>query len=203
MFRGFRSIFYKEVIQISRDPLTLLLMLVVPMIQLLLFGYAINTTVRDTKTAVYDLDHRREARDLLAAFENTDYFRITEYVNSDEELSGAIVSGRVKVAIKIPPDYSDRLAANRQATVLVLIDGSDSSIATQSVTVSTSVGLRRSLERLAVGISNQGVPELPIEVRPKMLFNPDSRSANFMVPGLIAIILQIITTMLTAFSIVR
>lgn len=203
MFRGFRSIFYKEVIQISRDPLTLLLMLIVPMLQLLLFGYAINTTVRDTKTAVYDLDRRREARELLDAFENTDYFRVAEYVNSDEELNNAIVSGRVKVGIKIPPDYSDRLLNGQQATVLVLIDGSDSSVATQSVTVSTSVGLRLSLARLTVGINNQGTPQLPIEVRPKMLFNPDSRSANFMVPGLVAIILQIITTMLTAFSIVR
>src|ERR1044071_9114609 len=124
MLKGFGSIFYKEIIQISRDPVTLVLMLLVPMLQLTIFGYAINTDVRNIKTVAYNLDLGRESRELLAAFENTDYFLITEYVGSDEELNGAIVSGRAKVGIKIPPDYSDRLALNRQATVLVLIDGS-------------------------------------------------------------------------------
>lgn len=205
MFRGFRSIFYKEVIQISRDPLTLALMLLVPMIQLMVFGYAINTDVRNIKTAVYNLDPGPESRDLLHAFENTDYFQIVRYVGSDEELNNSIVRGSVKVGIKIPPDYSDRLLANRQATVLVLIDGSDSSIATQSLQVASQVGLTESLARLSTELegSRSGTSQLPIEVRPKMLFNPDSRSANFMVPGLIAVILQIITTLLTAFSIVR
>jgi len=205
MFRGFRSIFYKEVIQISRDPLTLALMLLVPMIQLMVFGYAINTDVRNIKTAVYNLDPGPQSRDLLHAFENTDYFQIVRYVDSDEELNNSIVTGRVKVGIKIPPDYSDRLLANRQATVLVLIDGSDSSIATQSLQVASQVGLTESLARLGTELQGSGsrTSQLPIEVRPKMLFNPDSRSANFMVPGLIAIILQIITTLLTAFSIVR
>lgn len=200
MFKGFSSIFYKEIIQISRDPITLVLMLLVPMFQLTVFGYAINTDVRDIKTAVYNLDLGRESRSLLSAFENTDYFHIVEYVGSDEALNNSIVAGRVKIGIKIPPDYSDRLLANRQATVLVLIDGSDSSIATQSLQASTSVGLTQSLERLT---SNLNSSAMPIEIRPKMLFNPDARSANFMVPGLVAIILQLITTMLTAFSIVR
>jgi ABC-2 type transport system permease protein len=205
MFRGFVSVFYKEVIQISRDPLTLLLMLAMPMIQLLVFGYAINTDVRNIKTAVYNLDPGPQSRNLLHAFENTDYFQIVRYVDSDEELNNAIVAGRVKVGIKIPPDYSDRLLANRQATVLVLIDGSDSSIATQSLQVASQVGLTESLARLSTEIQSSGsrTSLLPIEVRPKMLFNPDSRSANFIIPGLIAVILQIITTLLTAFSIVR
>lgn len=205
MFKGFRSIFYKEVIQISRDPLTLALMLLVPMIQLMVFGYAINTDVRNIKTAVYNLDPGPQSRDLLRAFENTDYFQIVRYVSSDEELNSSIVAGRVKVGIKIPADYSDRLLANRQATVLVLIDGSDSSIATQSLQVASQVGLTESLERMSTQLqsSQSRTSQLPIEVRPKMLFNPDSRSANFMVPGLIAVILQIITTLLTAFSIVR
>jgi hypothetical protein len=89
--------------------------------------------------------------------------------------------------------------------VLVLIDGSDSSIATQSLQVSSQVGLTESLTRLSTALQSREsrTSQLPIEVRPKMLFNPDSRSANFMVPGLIAVILQVITTLLTAFSIVR
>jgi len=205
MFKGFTSIFYKEVIQISRDPLTLALMMLVPMIQLMVFGYAINTDVRNIKTAVYNLDPGPQSRDLLQAFENTDYFKIIRYVQSDDELNSSIITGHVKIGIKIPPDYSDRLLSNRQATVLVLIDGSDSSIATQSLQVASQVGLTESLSKLGTQLqsSQNRTSLLPIEIRPKMLFNPDSRSANFMVPGLIAIILQIITTLLTAFSIVR
>ncbi|HWP42856.1 MAG TPA: ABC transporter permease, partial [Blastocatellia bacterium] len=187
MFKGFGSIFYKEIIQISRDPLTLALMLLVPMIQLLIFGYAINTDIRNIATVVYNLDPGRESRELISAFENTDFFRVTGYVGSDEELNRAIIEGSAKVGIKIPPDYSARLANNRQATVLVLIDGSDSSVASQSITVSNSVGLRESIERLG-GEGAVDVSQLPVEVRPKMLFNPDSRSANFMVPGLVGII---------------
>ncbi|HKQ08491.1 MAG TPA: ABC transporter permease [Blastocatellia bacterium] len=200
MFKGFSSIFYKEIIQISRDPVTLVLMLIVPMFQLTVFGYAINTDVRNIKTVVYNLDVGQPSRDLIAAFENTDYFMITEHVSSDDALNHAIVTGRAKVGIKIPPDYSDRLLNDQQATVLVLIDGSDSSIASQSLQVSTSVGMSQSILRLSSTLSPAG---LPVDVRPKMLFNPDMRSANFMVPGLVAVILQIITTMLTAFSIVR
>jgi ABC transporter DrrB family efflux protein len=201
MFRGFRAIVYKEFIHVSRDPFTLFLMLLIPMLQMTIFGYAINTEVRDIETVVYDLDRRAAARELVDAFENTDYFEVVEFVASDAELDRAIVSGRAKVGIKIPPDYSDLLAAGRQAQVLVLIDGSDSSIATQSVTVAGTLGFRESLDRLASRLPDAG--RLPIEVRPKMLFNPDSRSANFMVPGLVAIILQIITTLLTAFAVVR
>src|SRR5690554_651836 len=91
MFKGFWSIFYKEVIQISRDPLTLALMLALPMLQLLIFGYAINTDVRDVKTAVYNLDPGRESRELIAAFENTDFFEVVRYVGSDDELNQAII----------------------------------------------------------------------------------------------------------------
>src|SRR5690349_7186295 len=200
MLKGFGSIFYKEIIQISRDPITLVLMLIIPMLQLTIFGYAINTDIRNIKTVVYNLDVGQQSRDLIAAFENTDYFHVSEYASSDEELNRAIVGGRAKVGIKIPPDYSDRLLNAQQATVLVLIDGSDSSIASQSLQVSTSVGMSQSISQLNGPMSSSG---LPIDVRPKMLFNPDMRSANFMVPGLVAVILQIITTMLTAFSIVR
>jgi ABC transporter DrrB family efflux protein len=202
MFRGFLSIAYKEALQIRRDPFTLFITLVLPMFQLLLFGYAIDTTVKDIKTAVYNLDNRRESRELIDSFVNTEFFKITRRAFSDEELNRLITSGKVKVGIKIPPDYSDNLLNGRQATVLVLIDGSDSSVASQAVSAVTGVGLSKSLERI---ISNRdsGSTALPIDVRPKMLFNPDSRSANFFVPGLIAIILQIVTTLLTAVSVVR
>ncbi len=202
MFKGFWSIATKEAIQISRDTVTLFLMLVIPMVQLLMFGYAIDTTVHDISTVVYDLDQRKESRELVDSFVSTGYFKIIHHVFSDAELNELIVSGKVKIGIKIPPDYSENVLARRKASVLVLIDGSDSSVASQAVAAATSVGLVKSVRQL-VGDSVAGGRDLPIDVRPKMMFNPDSRSANFMVPGLVAIILQIVTTLLTALSIVR
>lgn len=201
VLKGFRAVLYKETIQIRRDRTTLFLILLIPMVQLFMFGYAINTNIRNIRTVVYNLDHRQASRRLLDTFTNTEYFRIVRYVHSDRELNETIVSGRAKIGIKIPADYSERLLGERTATVLVLIDGSDSSIASQAVAVSNAVGLRQSLESLLDSSGSSPLP--PVEVRPKMLFNPDMRSANFMVPGLIAIILQIITTFLTAFSLVR
>ena len=109
MFKGFSSIFYKEVIQVSRDPLTLLLMLVVPMVQLIIFGYAINTDIRNIRTAVHNLDPGEESRELIDAFRNTDYFSVVLWVHSDEQLNDAIVRGQAKVGVKIPPDYSQRV----------------------------------------------------------------------------------------------
>lgn len=202
MLGGFRAVLYKETLQIRRDRITLFLTLLIPMFQLLMFGYAINTNVRNIKTVVYNLDKRQHSRRMLDAFANTQYFQIVQHVGSDRQLNDAIVSGRAKIGIKIPADYSERILRRQPATVLVLIDGSDSSIASQAVAVSNAVGLRQSLEVLLAGGPATGSPA-PIEVRPKMLFNPDMRSTNFMVPGLIAIILQIVTTFLTAFSLVR
>ncbi len=200
--RGFLGALYKEFIHIRRDPATLVLTLAIPLLQIILFGYAINTDVKNIPTVVYDMDQRRAGRELIAAYRNTDYFRIVGEVYSDRELNDAIVAGRAKVGIKIPSDFSQRLFDERQATVLVLVDGSDSSIAMNALNVANAVGLRTSLNRLGV-TSAAGQPVVPVEVRPKMLFNPDLKSANFIIPGLIGIIMQNITILLTAFAIVR
>ncbi len=200
--RGFIGTLYKEFIHLRRDPATLVLALAIPLMQILLFGYAINTDVKNIPTVVYDLDQRRAGRELIAAYRNTEYFRIVGEVHSDRELKDAVVAGRAKVGIKIPVDFSGRLLTDRQATVLVLVDGSDSSIAMNALNVANAVGLRTSLNRL-VESSPTGSPAVPVEVRPRMLFNPDLKSANFIIPGLIGIILQNITILLTAFAIVR
>ena len=114
-------------------------------------------------------------------------------------MTDAIVSGKFRVGIKIPVDYSDKLLHGMSAQVLVLIDGSDSSVAGQAINVSTSIGLEESLKR-ALG---DNVAAFSVDMRPKILFNPDSRSPNFFLPGLTAVLLLNVTTFLTAFSIVR
>lgn len=196
MFGGFRAVALKEYIHIRRDPFTLFLVLVIPLIQLVMFGYAINTDVKRVRMIVYDADGHRAARDLIAQLENTEIFHLVGRVGSDRELQRAMISGEARVGVKIPVTYSRDLLAERGAMFLVLIDGSDSTVAMQALNAANAVALVHTLRKVVAG-------RPVVEARPRMLFNPDLRSANFMVPGLLAIILQIATTFLSAFAIVR
>jgi len=198
-FRGFSAVFYKEALHVRRDFATLFFSLIIPLLQMFLLGFGIDTNVRQINTVVYNADGREESRELLDRLKNSDTFHVARYVNNDHDLTDAIVSGKCRVGIKIPVDYSDRLLHQMGAQVLVLIDGSDSSVAGQAINVTTAIGLDESLRRALVS----GSDVFAVDMRPKILFNPDSRSPNFFLPGLTAILLLNVTTFLTAFSIVR
>ncbi|MDD4505530.1 MAG: ABC transporter permease [Sulfurospirillaceae bacterium] len=198
MIRGFKAIFYKESKQISRDRGTLIFIFLIPIMQLLIFGYAINTTVSDIKTATLNLDRSQKSSELLWAFDNSGYFKVVKEVNSKEELVRDIVKGDIKVGIVIPENYSREILAGRSGSVLVMIDGSDSSVASQAQQAASLIGLN-----LNLSTQNIEVAQKSIDVRTQMLFNPDSKTANFMVPGLIAVILNITTVILTSLSIVK
>ncbi len=197
--RGFRAVLRKERIQMLRDRGTLRFALLIPVFQLTLFGL-IDTTIEDVPTAVFDQSRTPESRELLDAFEGTALFAITRHVPSREALREAIVSGRVAIGIEVPPGYGRDLLYGRPAQVLVLIDGSDSTLSSQTLAAANGLGLSRSLAELA---RQEGIVRLPLEVRPRLLFNPDSRSANLLVPGLIAVILSFSGTLLSAYGIVR
>jgi ABC-2 type transport system permease protein len=199
LFRGFSAVFYKESLHIRRDFSTLFFSLIIPILQMFLLGFAIDTNIRQINTVIYNADGRRESRELLDRLKNSDTFHLIRYVNNDRDLNDAIISGRCRVGVKIPVDYSDRLLHQTGAQVLVLIDGSDSSVAGQAINVTTAIGLDESLRRV---LANSEAT-FPVEMRPKILFNPDSRSPNFFLPGLVAVLLLNVTTFLTAFSIVR
>ncbi len=198
-FRGFSAVFYKEALHVRRDFGTLFFSLIIPLLQMFLLGFGIDTNIRQINTVVYNADDRRESRELLDRLRNSDTFRLVRFVESDHDLTDAIVSGKCRVGIKIPVDYSDRLIHKMSAQVLVLIDGSDSSVAGQAINVTTAIGLDESLRRV---LADSSAP-FAVDMRPKILFNPDSRSPNFFLPGLTAILLLNVTTFLTAFSIVR
>jgi ABC-type multidrug transport system permease subunit len=201
MFKGLTSIMYKESRHILRDPRTLFLMLLVPALQLTVFGYAIDLDVKNIPTYVYDLDGRAESRALVDSFENSGYFSIKRHVRSEGEVLDAIVRGDAKIGLKIPRDYSDRLLTGEHTEIQVLIDGSDSTVAMQALNVSNAIALQKSIAILSGTLSDDMAP--PVQAQPRVLFNPDMRTANFMVPGLVGIILQMITMLLTAFAIVR
>lgn len=192
-----------------RDSFAIMFALFVPILEMVILGYAIDTNVRQVKTVVYDQSGILEniengsigssaSRALLDRFRNSDTYHIYKYVHSDKDLNREIIAGKARVGIKIPYDFDRNLVKGQSAQVMVLVDGSDSSVAGQALNVATAIGLDESLRQI---VPNAKVP--PIEIRPKILFNPDSRSPNFFLPALIAVLLLFITTMLTAFSVVR
>jgi drug efflux transport system permease protein len=197
-FRGFGAVFYKEVLHIRRDQMALFFALIMPLMQMFLLGFGIDTNVRQVRTVVFDENNRAESRQLIDRFRNSDTFRVVASVQNDKGLNDAIVGGQARVGVKIPWDYSDQLLKKGTAQVLVLIDGSDSSVAGQAINVATAIGLDESLKRV---LSERQV--LPVEIRPQLLFNPASRSPNFFLPGLMSALLLNVTTFLTAFAIVR
>ena len=204
MFRGLWSIAKKEFIHVRRDPVTIFIALMIPMVQLTILGYALDTDIKHIRTAVYNLDHRAASRELIDKFEATQYYNVVEHVRSDEALRQAIVDGRVHVGIKIPPDYSERVNRGEDARVLVLVDGSDSQMAFRAQSTAVSLGLQLSIRQVNPEFnSGLRMAHPPIDIRPRTLFNPDMRSANFMVPGLLGVIMQLVTVMLTALAIVR
>ncbi|HET9343548.1 MAG TPA: ABC transporter permease [Candidatus Eremiobacteraceae bacterium] len=196
--RGFGAVLYKELIHVVHDPTTLVLALALPLLQLLIFGYAINTRVEHIGTAYLDEDHGQIAVRVLDALRASQDFNLVYEAGSREQLHELIVADKVKIAIDVPPNFSADVIAGRPAQLQVLIDGSDSSIADVALASASSIGSALSAQldpRLSV------TPQL-IDVRPRTLFNPSLRSANFLVPGLIGVIMQIITIFLTALAIV-
>ncbi len=209
---GFRAVFQKEFSHIRREPATLFFALIVPVMQTIVFGFAINTEIENIPTVVFDLDGRTESRAFRDAIRNTNTFTIVERVLDEDSFDRALTSGRARVGVRIPADYSDRLLAGEQALVQIVIDGSDSQVATTALNTMNLLGLNLSVRRakaltehltIVPARDETGATALPIEVRTRLLYNPNLESSHFFVPGLVGIILQLVTLFLTAFAIVR
>lgn len=201
ILRGLKAVIYKEFIQFRRDPATRFVFLI-PVMQTIVFGFAINMEVLHIPTVVADFDRGAASRRLIAQFENTGNFDILREVENSEALRREIVAGRAKVGLLIPPDFGARRLRGESATAQVLIDGSDSTVATSALQAAGLVGLVASSSGGGGG-GGDGVSTLAVDVRPRVLFNPDLVSSHFFVPGLVGIVLQLVTVLLTAFSIVR
>ncbi len=194
-FRGTGAVIYKELRQMLRSPITIGLAIVLPIMQMLLLGYAINTTVEHVPAAVLREDPGPGAQAFLDALTGSRTFDVVRRVRSRAELRESIVRGRVRIAFDIPPNFTADLLAGRTPAIGAFIDGSDSAIAQVAYGSAIALG----------GIPLRGLSEPPhaaYQVRPVVLFNPAMKSANFFVPGLIGLIMQNITIMLTALAIV-
>ena len=200
MFRGLKAILFKEFTIIFRDPTTLFFMFFPPLMQIIAFGFALDNDVKHMAIVVLDEDRTTESRALIQKFVNTKSFRVVHEAQSVDELAAFIRKGKAYAGLQIPPDFTRNLRAGRNARVQVLIDGSNSNTGLQALNTSIAVAFR---ESIGIMLKETGRRELPVEVRPQMLFNPDMRSPNFFVPGVIGVALQIATVFATALSMVR
>ncbi len=199
------SIIRKEFIQIFRDPRTLVMIIIIPIMQLFLLGYSATNDVRNVPLAVLDRSQSVESRALIESYRAADYFRVAYVVYSESEIEELILAGDARAAVIIPPDYAQRLAEG-DAQIAFILDGSDPTSASTALAASQLIGqahasgiLLQKFERSGMNLRVQP----PVEVRTTVWFNPDLVSAHFMIPGVIGMILYAIAAILTATSVVR
>lgn len=199
-FRGLSAILFKEFIIVWRDPMTLFFMFFPPLVEMVAFGYALDTDVKHMAMVILNEDRTVESRQFIDRFVNTETFRVVGEVESIEAMASEIRKGRAYAGLQIPPKFTQYLRAGQPATVQLLIDGSNSTTALQALNTAVAVALTQSLEAM---MRETGKRAPPVEVRPQMLYNPTMRSPNFYIPGVIGIVLQIGTTFATAMAVVR
>ncbi|GMA97739.1 ABC transporter permease [Pelosinus sp. IPA-1] len=200
-----RALLIKEFIQMRRDKLTLAMMLVLPIVQLLLFGYAINTDVKHLPTIVFDQSLQQDSRDLLNSLTSSEYFDIKYVANSFQEINDAVDSGKTKVGIIIPPDFSENLKHGRTATVQVIVDATDSLSASSAISAAQLIGQLKSQKILLQKMQGYTghTTQNPYEIRIRPWYNSDFVSAFYMVPGIMGVILTMTMVMITSMAIVR
>jgi ABC-2 type transport system permease protein len=196
----------KEFIQILRDPRTLALVLVMPIMQLLLLGYAATNDVRNVPLVVYDQDRGPAARELLDAYRAADYFLIAFDVDSEDALRQSIDNGQARVGLIIPADYTQQIKSNGSASVMFILDGSDPTVAATALSAAQLIGQQHATQILADRLERRAQTaslQPPVVVHTQVWYNPDMISAYYMIPGVIGMILFALTSILTATAVVR
>lgn len=201
----FFSIVKKEIIQLKRDKASFGIAIMMPIVMILLFGYAVNTELSNISMSVIDQSNTTESRELIQSFQNTGYFNIVSREHNIDKVNKDIDEGKIHSALIIPPDFSTKLQNKEQTNVQLLVDGSDPTTARTVFSSGVSSGQQYGMNKLQelnqkvnFKMSNGGV-----NVNTKVLYNPDLKNQNFTIPGLIGLIMQNITILLTAFALVR
>lgn len=198
------SIMRKEIIQILRDRRTLGTMISLPIIQLVLYGYLSNEVLRQP-TIVWDQSNTAESRALVQAFENSRYFKVRIIARNMKEVEERLDGGQAKIGLVIPPDYATRLRFGQQTSAMVVVDASDATSAQVVLSVASGIGSRLSQDLNVEMIQRRGQrpPPVLVDVRTRAWYNPDLKSQVFIVPGVLAVIMQFTTTFLSVTVIVR
>jgi ABC-2 type transport system permease protein len=192
--RAIANILVKELLQLRRDPKIIPILFVAPLMQLFILGYAATTDIKRVELAVCDLDRTASSRELSSAFTSSTYFSAVAAVDSQPALDRLLLSGRARIGLTIPAGFGAERAAGRPGSVQLLADGSDATTGTAGLGYAGTV--------LQLVAEQVGVRPL-VELRPVVLYNADLVSRNFMVPGVLALIIMVMTMMLTAMALVR
>ncbi len=196
-FLRIAAITKKELIQIRRDPLSLAMAFLMPVLLLLIFGYAITLDVNNLTTIVYDLDKSGMSRELVVELTASGYFSVVRFAENTREIDASLDSGQARVAVAIPADFSRKIKTNRTAQLQVIVDGSDSNTAT------IALGYMAALtDSYAQRITGRRVRPV-IDPRLRVWYNPELKSRNFIIPGLIAVIMMVIAALLTSLTFAR
>jgi ABC-2 type transport system permease protein len=190
---------WKEVVQLRRDRFTLAMMLGIPAIQLVLFGYAIRTEVRHLPTVVLDNSRTPESRALVSVLRNTGNFDVTEWVSTRAELADRIEGGKASAALVIPRDYMRDIKRGRTASAQMIVDAADPMASSAAMSGAARAGAARG----AVLSGQRGGGQLPLEVRVRPWYNPGLRDAVYIVPGIIGVLLSLTMVLITSIAIVR
>jgi ABC-2 type transport system permease protein len=204
-FRRTRAIARKELLHIIRDPRSLAAALALPLMMLLIFGYALSLDVDRIPTAIYDQDQTPQSRELIREFQGSRYFEMVDQVQNYRPIDRGMDTRRILLAVVVPPKYSENLLSGKEAQVQLLLDGADSNTASiaqgyaEGVVQNYAQRLRESAQSQFTGT----VIRPAIETSVRVWYNTDLLSRNFIVPGLIAVLLMIITALLTSLTIAR
>ncbi len=193
------SVIRKEFLQLRRDRKMLPIVIIAPVLQLVLLGYAANLDVRDLRLAVYDSDRSAASRALISEFLSTDYFIPAGEILLNRDVEAEMLSGRADIVLVIPASFEENLTGVQPVQIPMIIDGSNSSVGTAALNYSSMV-IQRFLARRAPDPQNARVP---VSVEPRIWFNPELDTGNYMIPGILALLLMVITMMLSSLAIVK
>jgi len=195
----------KEFFHIYRDPRSLALVIMMPALLMLLFGYAVTLDVKNISMAVLDRDRSQESLIFIQRFSASPYFRLRFSVRDEKEMRRLIDEGKVKMGLVLPWNFSKTIKAEEMVPIQVLIDGSDANTANLILSYAQAIARQYTQEKTILKVSHMGIENvnLPIEARPRVWFNEDLESKNYFVPGLVAVIMSIVGVLLTGQVIVR
>ena len=199
------ALIVKEFIQLMRDRITLAIVVFMPLAQLLIFGFAINTDIKHLPTVIFDQSRTQESRSMINSLTSSNYFDVARYAGSVKEVDETVESGRAKVGIVFPPDYASRIKGGRQTSVQVIIDATDNLSASSALAAAQTIGMLKSQEILAEKFSRLGVkvPGQTIDMRIRLWYNPDFITSWYIVPGIMGMLLTITLISMMSMAIVR